>query len=114
MSKHDLIERKLRQKLFKEVGAYLSSKRQDKGLKQAEIAKLSGYSSQFVSNVECGTAFPPPKLLVAMIDAYGITEEEFLSTMMDFQLKYYREAYFERDRSARSSGGVRQSVSRNS
>lgn len=89
------LEKKFRQKLFKQVGAYLAMKRQDAGLKQADISMLSQYSPQFISNIECGTAFPPPPLMAKMIEAYHLSEDDFLGTLMGYQLQYYREVYFE-------------------
>ncbi len=90
----EALEKKFRYKLFKQIGKYLSEKRLEKGLKQADIAEASGYSSQFISNIECGSAFPPPTLLTRMIETYGIEQSDFLDTLMRFQLEYYKEVYF--------------------
>ncbi len=91
----EVLERKHRQHLFREIGAYLGRKRLESGLKQSDIAKFSGYSAQFVSNIECGTAFPPTRLMTKMIEAYDIPKEEFLNTLMKLQMKYYKDVYFE-------------------
>ena len=99
----EALERKHRQLLFREIGAYLGRKRMEAGLKQAEIGRISGYSAQFVSNIECGAAFPPTRLMTKMIEAYGIPKEEFLSTLMRLQMKYYRNLYFENASRSRGS-----------
>jgi transcriptional regulator with XRE-family HTH domain len=103
MARPEMLERKYRQKLFKEIGVFLGEKRQTCGLKQADVAKVSGYSAQFISNIECGTAFPPPNLMSKMIEVYKISEQEFLNTLMRLQLEYYRETYFDSSKKRGSS-----------
>ena len=96
-------EKRYRKELFKAVGAYLSERRENAGLTQSAIAKSSGYSSQFISNIECGSAFPPAPLLTRMIEEYGISQDEFLEFLMSTQMDYYRNVYFPKTR-ARKRG----------
>lgn len=47
---------------------YVKQKRQKAGVTQAQIAKLCGFHSQFVSNIERGTAFYPLKYVAIVAD----------------------------------------------
>ncbi|MDR3608598.1 MAG: helix-turn-helix transcriptional regulator [Oligoflexia bacterium] len=90
----EMIERQARKEFFKAVGRYLHSKREKAGLTQFQVAQISGYTPQFISNIECGAAFPPSPLLTKMIETYRIPQDEFMMTVMNFQMDFYKQVYF--------------------
>lgn len=99
----ELVEKNSRHLLFSAIGSFLSSRRIALNLRQSDVAEISGYSSQFISNIECGAAFPPVNLLAKMIEAYRLTENEFIEKIMELQLAYYREVYFGKKNSTSNS-----------
>lgn len=53
----------------KSIGTFLKSRRIERGLTQAELAKALGYSSpQFVSNWERGLCLPPLNIAPILVE----------------------------------------------
>ncbi len=88
------IEKTSRKEMFKAVGRYLQSKREAARMTQFQVAQASGYTPQFISNIECGAAFPPAPLLAKMIEVYSIGQDELMVMLMNLQMDFYKNVYF--------------------
>jgi transcriptional regulator with XRE-family HTH domain len=87
---------KFKDVFFSNVGEYLRQKRIEADLTQLEVAKTLGNyaSSQFISNIERGIAFPPLKVLKGMVDLYKIDQDVFIEFLIGEKRKYYEQALF--------------------
>jgi transcriptional regulator with XRE-family HTH domain len=88
---------RLKKVMFKNIGCYLREQREKVGLTQIEVARNLGKyaSSQFISNIERGIAFPPLKVLRGMISYYDIPEQEFLDILIKEKRDYLRQTLFD-------------------
>jgi len=94
VAKKNSTSTKLKSEFHEKAGAYLKDARLKSGVTLKEIAKAGKCTPQFIVSIDAGKAFPPPQLMKAMIKAYQMDGEEFLSFIMSLQLKYYKNLYF--------------------
>ncbi|GIL16756.1 MAG: hypothetical protein BroJett040_05070 [Oligoflexia bacterium] len=67
----------------KELGTYLKTKRESKGLTQSDVASKLGYGSpQFISNIERGISSVPLKSLKVLIDLYELNTGEIVDILL--------------------------------
>jgi transcriptional regulator with XRE-family HTH domain len=59
-------------------GLRLATLREAKGLKQLQLAKKIGVSSQYVNRLETGERAPSFKVISALAEALGVDASEFL------------------------------------
>jgi transcriptional regulator with XRE-family HTH domain len=88
-------------------GAYLKKKRLEAGLTQIDVAKILGYTPQFVTNWENGRSNPPARVLATLVRVLKIEEEEFLNVLSDISMAFWRKTLRMkrvRSTSARKSG----------
>lgn len=81
------------------LGEALKKARQDKGLSQGEVAKMTEFkNAQFISNIERGLALPPSHLMRLFLKIYEIDLEELLKALsLDLVDKYRRKFMDEND-----------------
>ena len=60
------------------IGKQIASLRKEKGVKQEELAKYVGVSTQAVSKWESGASDPSTTNLMALAKLFGVTAEEIL------------------------------------
>jgi transcriptional regulator with XRE-family HTH domain len=59
------------------LGEYLKTKRETAGLTQTDLQKALGYSSsQLLSNIERGLAYPPPNSIRTLAEKLNVTVDE--------------------------------------
>jgi transcriptional regulator with XRE-family HTH domain len=69
---------------MKRMGIYLRTKREAKGLTQAQVATQLGYGSpQFISNIERGVSRVPVKSLRSFIDLYSLPTDEVIELLLE-------------------------------
>lgn len=80
------------------LGELLKQKREEKGIKQNELASLIGYVPQFVGNWEIGKSVPPPNAVSKLADILEINKKELLKAIHhELQVncyKKFRKKYF--------------------
>lgn len=64
--------------LFPKFGDILAELRNDKGLKQAELAKIAGVASSTISGYEQGTSVPEYPTLMKLVDFFHVNIEYLL------------------------------------
>jgi len=70
---------------------YIKQRRIDKGLTQAEVAKVLGYkNAQFVSNIERGVAGPPPKHIRKLIKLLDLDKNMVMGILMKAQESFIK------------------------
>lgn len=63
-----------------QIGAKIKFIREEKGIKQIELAKLAGISNTFLSDIERGRTQPSIKTLTKITTALGIEWNIFLQS----------------------------------
>lgn len=80
----------IEEKYRKEFGAYLRKLRKEAGLPQAAVSDECGYvSSQFISNIERGAAWPPMDMMIKLCKLYGVRREEMLQIFSSYRNKIW-------------------------
>jgi len=64
----------------KQFGAYISAKRKDIGLTQAELAEKVNLTRQSISKYETGECFPDISILIQLADIFGVTIDELVKS----------------------------------
>ena len=62
-----------------QIGQFIASLRKERGMTQAELAKILNVTTQAVSKWECGKGSPQASLIVPLADALGVSPSEILS-----------------------------------
>lgn len=62
-----------------QIGQFIASLRKERGMTQAELAKILNVTTQAVSKWECGKGSPQASLIVPLADALGVSSSEILS-----------------------------------
>ena len=62
-----------------QIGQFIASLRKERGMTQAELAKILNVTTQAVSKWECGKGSPQASLIVPLADALGVSSAEILS-----------------------------------
>ncbi len=62
-----------------QIGQFIASLRKERGMTQAELAKILNVTTQAVSKWECGKGSPQASLIVPLADALGVSPAEILS-----------------------------------
>ena len=62
-----------------QIGQFITSLRKERGMTQAELAKILNVTTQAVSKWECGKGSPQASLIVPLADALGVSPSEILS-----------------------------------
>lgn len=66
------------------LAEYLTTKRQNVGLSQRQVAAKLGYRTpQFISNWERGVSHPPISAIKKIAAIYGISPEEIFDTIVN-------------------------------
>lgn len=74
------------------VGKLIRERRLKKNIKQTDIAKELGYTSQFVANWERGISNPPLKKLKAIAEILGVSHKSIKKVMLSDYKKKLDEA----------------------
>ena len=64
----------------KQFGVYISAKRKDIGLTQAELAEKLNLTRQSISKYETGECFPDISILIQLADIFGVTIDELVKS----------------------------------
>ena len=64
----------------KKFGTYISAKRKDMGLTQAELAEKVNLTRQSISKYETGECFPDISILIQLAEIFGITIDELVKS----------------------------------
>lgn len=62
-----------------QIGQFIASLRKERGMTQAELAKILNVTTQAVSKWECGKGSPQASLIVPLADTLGVSPSEILS-----------------------------------
>lgn len=80
---------------YVEIGKNIRRAREDKGLKQAQLAELIGRSSQHISHIECARTQVGLDTLVLIANALGVPSDSLLGENVEASWPYIlrRELY---------------------
>lgn len=84
------------QRPYSKLGEILKKARQEKGLSQGEVAKMTNFkNAQFISNIERGLALPPNYLMRLFIKIYEVELEYVLQALSQDLVSKYRRKFME-------------------
>ena len=73
--------------IFRSIGEFIRTHRQQLGLSQKHVAIEAGYSPQLLSNVERDTQPPPPKMKQGLIKALKLD----IKTWVEVETRLFKE-----------------------
>lgn len=91
-----LVSKDQPQRPYLVLGEALKKARQEKGLSQGDVAKMTNFkNAQFISNIERGLALPPSHLMRLFIKIYNIDLEYVLKALSEDLIDKYRRKFME-------------------
>lgn len=74
--------------LHKEVGIRFQECRKKAELTQEQLAEKTGFSVPYISQIECGKAFPRDDRLVRILNVLGVSADAILCDVLDGAIEY--------------------------